>query len=287
MPYMTALKPALIRFGLGPYLEEVPDWETRGSSSFAPACTIGHHTAGPLSGDRPSLNICVNGRSDLPGPLCNDFLSRSKVILVAGGRANHAGTGGFRGLVGNSAAFGNEAESNGVGRKDGTPDWSEFQRWAFPRVHAAHLSVLKRDASWYAGHRDWTTRKIDPTAIETAALRREIADLLANPTITTAPEDFMTALSDTEQRALYDWVKGTATAVDWWLVAEPGPNSKGETSRRMRDVHGAMVGQSAALTALSKLVAEQNGLTLEDVRRAVAEEVAKGVDVDVTVQPGS
>jgi hypothetical protein len=213
VPYMTRLKEGLIRFGLGPYLEEVPGWQTRGSSSFAPACTIGHHTAGPFSGDRPSLNICVNGRADLPGPLCNDFLSRSKVILVAAGRPNHAGTGGFRGLVGNSAAFGNEAESAGRRRPDGSPDWSEFQRWAFPRVHAAHLWVLGRDASWYCGHRDWTTRKIDPTDVDTAAMRREIGALLANP-----QEDDM-PLSDEDLTRIADrvWTR-TATQGGPWAI---------------------------------------------------------------------
>jgi len=35
------------------------------------------------------------------------------------------------------------------------------------------------------------------------------------------------------------------------------------------------------------LVAEQNGLTLADVRAAVADEIAKGVDVDVPVQPNT
>jgi hypothetical protein len=42
--------------------------------------------------------------------------------------------------------------------------------------------------------------------------------------------------------------------------------------------------QQAAIDGLVKLVAEQNGLTVEDVRRVVSEEVAKGVDVDVKVQ---
>ena len=96
-------------------------------------------------------------------------------------RANHDGTGGYRGLTGNSAALGNEAESTGVLRKDGTPDWSEFQEWAFPRVHAAHLWLLGRGPEWYIGHRDWTTRKIDPTAIDTLNMRRQIADVMANP----------------------------------------------------------------------------------------------------------
>jgi hypothetical protein len=52
----------------------------------------------------------------------------------------------------------------------------------------------------------------------------------------------------------------------------------------------ALVGEVRALRAgqdgLVRLVAEQNGLRLEDVRRVVAEEVARGIDVDVTVSGG-
>ncbi len=300
MPFMTNLKPALIRFGLGPYLEEVPGWETRGSSAFAPACSIGHHTAGPLSGDRPSLNICVNGRTDLPGPLCNDFLSRTKVVLVAAGRANHAGTGGYRGLAGNSAAFGNEAESTGVLRRDGSPDWSEFQRWAFPRVHAAHLWLLGRGPEWYIGHRDWTSRKIDPTAIDTLDMRAQIADVMNNP------EDDM-PLTDADidriwQRAIVSR-DGTAPAqnvlreiqqkvydIGGLQIPDPdkaarekNPNATTKLADFVRVTAQLVARQTGAVDVLTQLVAQQNGLTVDDVRAAVREEMAKGVDVNVTV----
>ncbi len=42
----------------------------------------------------------------------------------------------------------------------------------------------------------------------------------------------------------------------------------------------------ATLRGLTALVAQQNGLTLDDVRRVVSEEVAKGVQVDVAVTGG-
>lgn len=273
MPYMTNLKPALIRFGLGPYLEEVPGWETRGSSVFNPACTIGHHTAGPLSGDRPSLNICVNGRTGLPGPLCNDFLSRSKVVLVAAGRANHAGTGGFRGLVGNSAAFGNEAESTGVLR-NGQADWSEFQRWAFPRVHAAHLWLLGRDASWYAGHRDWTSRKIDPTAIETAALRHEIATLLANPGLAPVPpEEDLDATQAAQLRAVERMTQIIARqmGIDYTL---------GGANHGKENVVGwSQLGGRTLVDAIAWLMKEDDKpVDTEQVAEAIAASVANKLD---------
>jgi hypothetical protein len=46
-----------------------------------------HHTAG--HGDR---EICFNGRSDLPGPLCHGWLGKTDGLwLLSAGRANHAG----------------------------------------------------------------------------------------------------------------------------------------------------------------------------------------------------
>lgn len=161
------------RFGLT--VEVVPGAETRGSSAFQPYGFIGHHTAGPATGDRPSLNICVNGRPDLDGPLCNDFLTRGGVnVIVAGGRANHAGLGGFRGLVGNSAVWGCEAEDDG----DGV--WTAAQVEAYPRVVAARLWLIDRDESWYAAHRTWApTRKVDPTGISDEWMRQRVAPLLA------------------------------------------------------------------------------------------------------------
>src|SRR5690349_19817001 len=102
------------RFGLR--VEVVPGAETRSAGSFNPHGFVGHHTAGAKTGVRPSLALCVNGRSDLAGPLCNDFLDRNGVdVIVACGRANHAGLGGFRGIVGNSGVWGCEAEDDGDG----------------------------------------------------------------------------------------------------------------------------------------------------------------------------
>lgn len=160
------------RFGLK--VEIVPGAETRGSAAFNPYGFVGHHTAGARSGDRPSLNLCVNGRPDLDGPLCNDFLTRAGVnVIVAAGRANHAGAGGFRGLVGNSAVWGCEAEDDG----DGT--WTGAQWIAYPRLVAARLWMINRDASWYCSHRTWApTRKIDPTGIADTWMQAQVEPLL-------------------------------------------------------------------------------------------------------------
>lgn len=175
MPLMTRIPSDLARFGLK--VELVPGWQTRGSSAFAPACVVDHWTAGPRgTKGRPSLAIVTNGRAGLPGPLCNIYLARDGTcVVVAAGRANHAGLGGFRGLVGNSAAYGIEAESGGDG------DWTPEMLDAYPRLNAALLSGLGRDASWVCGHNEWApTRKIDIRDV-IASVRRNTATALANP----------------------------------------------------------------------------------------------------------
>ena len=46
---------------------EVDGWRTRSAGSMQnPTGVLGHHTAGPASGNYPSLRVVVNGR---PGPL--------------------------------------------------------------------------------------------------------------------------------------------------------------------------------------------------------------------------
>lgn len=149
MAYQTILPRALAARGL--IVETVPGWETRGSSSFSPGGAICHWTAGPRrSLTRPSLNICVNGRSDLPGPLANVYLDRNGVaVVLAAGKANHAGNGNWRGLTHNGQLFGTEAEA-----ADST-DFTTAQRVAYPKVNAAYGDIGGFDESMVAGHSEF------------------------------------------------------------------------------------------------------------------------------------
>lgn len=183
MPFMTRIPSDLHRMGLK--VELVPGWETRGTPSFAPAGVVDHWTAGPRgTRARPSLSVVVNGRAGLSGPLCNVYLARDGTcVVVAAGRANHAGAGGFRGLVGNSAVYGIEAESGGDG------DWTPEMLDAYPRLDAALVSGLGRDASWVCGHNEWApTRKIDIRDI-IGQVRANTARVLAAPTPAPASEE--------------------------------------------------------------------------------------------------
>ena len=92
---------------------EQSGWQTRGRTDMGTVRGVMcHHTAGPKTGNMPSLGIITNGRSDLPGPLSQLGLGRDGTIyIVAAGRANHAGAGNWQGVTtGNSSFIGVEAE---------------------------------------------------------------------------------------------------------------------------------------------------------------------------------
>lgn len=167
---------------------EVDGWKTRGSDTFHPRGSVNHHTAGPLKGNAPSLGVCINGRSDLPGPLCHVMLARDLTCyVIAAGRANHAGKGGWKGLAGNSNVYGLEVENTGLSNEPATPELLD----AMHRVHAAFLrGIDNHDVGLVCQHEEWApTRKIDFHDLAFEAFRNGVAARLAsNPN---QPEDDM------------------------------------------------------------------------------------------------
>ncbi|MGJ3403278.1 peptidoglycan recognition protein family protein [Glutamicibacter sp. Je.9.36] len=142
-------------------VEYVPGWSTRGSASFNPKGVMDHWTAGPKgSKTRPSLNVVTYGRPGLPGPLCNVYLDRRGVaVIVAAGRANHAGYGYWKGRTGNTYFFGVEAEAANA------DDWTDEMRDSYPLLNAGLLDAINEDdASYVCGHSEYALprgRKID------------------------------------------------------------------------------------------------------------------------------
>jgi hypothetical protein len=98
----------------------------------------------------------------VPGPLCNVLVDRDgTVLLIAAGISNHAGKGGpFRNIPvdsANSFLVGVEVENNGTGER-----WSKELLDTLDVVFAIILLGLRRRSKWLIGHKEWTTRKIDP-----------------------------------------------------------------------------------------------------------------------------
>lgn len=193
-------------WGLPIDVVEVDGWRTRGRAwPKRPTLAIGHHTANPNMGWAPSLGICTNGRggpNPVPGPLCNGLLSRIRsgrytVFVVAAGVANHAGKGGYAGLTGNSSAWGLEIENNGT-----TEAWTELDEQVAACVLAAML-----DGSGHIAleHKDWAPgRKSDRHHIDGNRTRHLVEHYLtANP----LQEDFMAALTEDEQREMFQRIR--------------------------------------------------------------------------------
>jgi hypothetical protein len=171
MGYQTGIITALRDWGLT--VVEVPGWQTRGSSDFNPRGFVAHHDViGPTS-RVPA--IIVEGRSGpdpVPGPLSQFWLERNgRVHLVAAGRANHAGEGGWRGLTGNTSVWGCEANNLGVP----SDPWPQVQLDAYVKLAAACADFSGFDASYVCGHKEWApTRKIDPHTIDMGRFRARV-----------------------------------------------------------------------------------------------------------------
>lgn len=188
---LTWMKPAFRGSGLE--VKAVRGWKTRGTSGFDPRGVIFHHTASnPDGGKAPALGSCVNGRPAtptspaVPGPLCNVLIGRDGTVhLIAAGRANHAGLGGpFRNIPensGNSFLIGVEVENNGLSPQrpagPGEP-WERDLLNVCDLVFATLLLKLGRKSSWLIGHREWTTRKIDPARIDLDRTRDRVASVM-------------------------------------------------------------------------------------------------------------
>ncbi|MEV4689519.1 N-acetylmuramoyl-L-alanine amidase [Micromonospora echinospora] len=154
-------------------------------SSFNPIGVLWHHTAATSSATNPhpALGICINGRSDLPGPLCHALVDYNGVFhVISGGRANHAGSSRGSGPIpagdGNTLLVGWEIDYNGVDQRMTPAQYS-----ASVLATAAVLRRLGRDASYARGHRETsTTGKIDPSFIDLDSMRADVArQLTGNP----------------------------------------------------------------------------------------------------------
>jgi hypothetical protein len=159
---------------------EVPGWESRGRGEMGTVVgVICHHTAGPRSGNMPSLGTLVKGRSDLPGPLAQLGLGRDGTFyVIAAGRCNHAGPGTWQGVSsGNTSFIGIEGENSG----DAGDPWPEVQMDAYRRGVAAILRQLGRGAEFCCGHKEYALpagRKPDPR-FDMNAFRVRVAGILS------------------------------------------------------------------------------------------------------------
>lgn len=193
---------------LGAAVAYDPGWDRRGSATFGPRGHTAHHTG--TAGD--IRRILRDGHGRLPGPLCNWSIENSGLLVViAAGRANHAGAGGYRGLTGNGSVFGTEITG---------PGFTGAQLAALDLLHMAlvedgiPLELLHT-------HALWTPRKTDPAGPPYAAhgpwpikpLRERVRQRLAPVPVAPEPpaptrnrhleEEPMFAIRNTHDRSVW------------------------------------------------------------------------------------
>lgn len=206
--YLAALKAEGVK------VVETPGWKTHNRN--------GHGTWGPVNGvmihhtvTGPKVNavqMCYDGLSDLPGPLCHTVIRRDGTAHLTGyGRANHAGGGdprvleqviseqygdwpvetrqhqGSSGSVdGNAHFLGAECENLG----DGKDPWTAAQLDTMVRWSAAICRLYGWSAKSVIGHKEWSDWKNDPHGPGMPSMpefRRRVQERLTHPASWTKP----------------------------------------------------------------------------------------------------
>lgn len=158
--------------GYGDWTTHERDDET--GKAFGPVHgVVIHHTAGSNS-----LSLVYNGTASLPGPLCHTYLGKNGIpLMISSGRANHAGTfaqnahnavlaessvhpapDSAEPVDGNDHYYGIEIENLG----NGTDVYPWVQYVAAVKWAAAICRFHGWTENSVIGHKEGTTRKIDP-----------------------------------------------------------------------------------------------------------------------------
>ncbi|WP_299527550.1 peptidoglycan-binding protein [uncultured Streptomyces sp.] len=147
-----------------------------------------HHTV--TSGTASSVDLCYDGHSTLPGPLCHGVIAKDgTVYLVGHGRANHAGLGDddvLRAVIDEAATLpaDNEANTDGNARfygfecinlGDGKDPWPAAQLLAIERAAAALCRAHGWSQRSVIGHLEWQPGKVDPRGFTMSSMRTRIA----------------------------------------------------------------------------------------------------------------
>ncbi|MCX5229662.1 N-acetylmuramoyl-L-alanine amidase [Streptomyces sp. NBC_00233] len=255
---------------------EMPGWRThnrgqRGDGWGDVHATMIHHTAGEGSG-LPAW--CYNGNTELPGPLCHDYLDRTgRVYLVGNGRANHAGmvaanaydavlnersehpAPGPDARDGNAVSYGLECEN------DGSPgrSWPAVQYDTAVRIQAARCRHHGWSADSVWAHKEATRRKPADPRLDMDDFRTDVAERLRHPASwnpgdkPTTPTPPVTPRPTPEEKPVAlptQDLSRIALAVLGYREKKADEKSKA-AGRRIPDVYGYIVGTFATVQGIA------------------------------------
>lgn len=184
---------------------QTPGWENHErddetGKAFGPVHGVMiHHTV--TKGTAHTVQICRDGYSSLPGPLCHGVIAKDgTVYLISAGRANHAGAGDPKvhaavvnesygqkppastvhdgesgGVDGNDCFYGFECENLG----DGKDPWPAEQLMAIEKASAAICRELEWTEKSVIGHLEWSDWKSDPKGFSMVTMRTRIKKRIA------------------------------------------------------------------------------------------------------------
>ncbi|WP_406190264.1 N-acetylmuramoyl-L-alanine amidase [Streptomyces anulatus] len=154
-----------------------------------------HHTV--TSGTANSVELCYNGHSALPGPLCHGVIDKAGTVhLVGNGRTNHAGLGDddvLRAVAAEAKTLPADNEANTDGNRhfygfecvnlgNGQDPWPAAQLEAIERAAAALCRAHGWSERSVIGHLEWQPGKVDPRGFTMDSMRGRIADRLDTKT---------------------------------------------------------------------------------------------------------
>lgn len=280
---------------------EVRDWRNHNRNhkgAWGPVHgVLLHHTV--TSGTSRTVDICYNGYTELPGPLCHGVIAKDgTVYLVGNGRANHAGSGDDDVLAsviaesalpapnenntdGNARFYGFECENLG----NNVDPWPLVQVEAMVRASAA----LCRAHGWgkdgdtsVIGHKEWTNTKIDPRgpiqgggSISMNSIRARVAERLRHPA-SWNPEEDDVALTDAD----IDKIAKRVLTIDGVINSQEPPynNSDWDTNKYWGLKYTLYTGVRTGRETLERVK------TVEDELAAIGEKIdaltVGGVDLD-------
>ncbi|MGW1154436.1 N-acetylmuramoyl-L-alanine amidase [Streptomyces rubiginosohelvolus] len=267
-----------------------------------------HHTVS--SGDDSSVELCYNGHSALPGPLCHGVgRNDGTIALVSSARANHAGLGDgdvLRAVINETALpAANEANTDGnrhfygleiVNLGDNKDTYTKGQY----RSAVLWAAALCRAHGWseksVIGHKEWQPGKIDPRgpiegggSFSMTQFRADVrAQLAGKPGPSPAPVPTSPPKEDTAVPLSTDDVKKIWTTDG--ILPSPSTAAKGNTHwtadsyirdihARLRAVQGTLDATNATIRTMAEALAARDQAVDVDALIARIETAIKGVTV--------
>ncbi|RKN08975.1 N-acetylmuramoyl-L-alanine amidase [Streptomyces radicis] len=243
-----------------------------------------HHTV--TRGTDSSVELCYNGHSSLPGPLCHGVIAKDGTVYMVGhGRANHAGAGDGDVLAAVIAERAlppdNETDTDGnrhfygfecINMGDNKDPWPPEQVSAIVRASAAICRAHgwgKEGTTSVIGHLEWQPGKIDPRGpgVSMSDVRRRVAERLRHPADWDPEEDDMplsdedirkVAVAAARQVALYkdERLDRRDARQMWDDAASPHTTWQFRPEGAERDAWGYLSRTHAEVVALRAAVAE-------------------------------